>query len=34
MWKQSFSKAEGEYVAEMVMVYQKGKYLCEHAAFF
>lgn len=34
VWKQWFSKAQGEYVAEMVLVYQNGKYLVDHAMVF
>ena len=34
IWKQRFSKAKGEFVAEMVLVYQNGKYLCDHAMVF
>ena len=28
IWKQSFTKAKGEFVAEMVLVHQNGSYLC------
>ena len=31
VWKQSFTKAKGEFVAEMVLVHQGGKFLCDHA---
>jgi hypothetical protein len=34
VWKQSFTKAKGEFVAEMVLVHQKGKFLCDHAMVF
>ncbi|MEK6633985.1 MAG: hypothetical protein AABY94_11735 [Nitrospirota bacterium] len=34
IWKQSFTKAQGEFVAEMVLVHQNGKYLCGHAMVF
>lgn len=34
VWKQYFSKAPGEHVAEMVLVYQDGRYLVDHAAVF
>lgn len=34
IWKQSFTKAQGEFVAEMVLVHQNGKYLCDHAMVF
>ena len=31
VWKQSFTKAPGEFVAEMVLVYKNGRYLVDHA---
>lgn len=34
IWKQYFSKARGEFVAEMVLVHQDGKYLCDHVMVF
>lgn len=34
VWKQSFTKAKGEFVAEMVLVYQSGKFLCDHTMVF
>ena len=34
VWKQSFTKAKGEYVAEMVLVRQKGRFLCDHVMIF
>ncbi len=34
IWKQYFTKAEGEFVAEMVLVHQNGRYLCDHAMVF
>lgn len=34
IWKQRFTKARGEFVAEMVLVHQNGKYLCDHAMVF
>lgn len=34
VWKQSFTKARGEFVAEMVLVHQNGRYLCDHAMVF
>ena len=34
VWKQSFTKAKGEYVAEMVLVYENDRYLCDHAMVF
>ena len=34
VWKQSFTKAKGEYVAEMVLVHQEGKILCDHTMVF
>ena len=29
-WKQTFTKADGEYLAEMVLVNKKGKFLVDH----
>lgn len=34
VWKQSFTKAQGEFVAEMVLVNKDGKYLVDHAMVF
>ncbi|NOH97740.1 hypothetical protein [Vibrio sp. 99-70-13A1] len=34
VWKQSFTKAKGEFVAEMVLVEVNGKYLCDHVMVF
>jgi hypothetical protein len=34
IWKQSFTKAKGEFVAEMVLVHQNGRFLCDHAMVF
>jgi len=34
VWKQSFSKAKGEFVAEIVLVNKNGKYLVDHAMVF
>lgn len=34
IWKQGFSKAPGEFVAEMVLVEAGGKYLVDHAMVF
>lgn len=34
IWKQYCTKAEGEYVAEIVLVYVDGKYLVDHAMVF
>lgn len=34
IWKQYCSKAEGEYVAEIVLVHQDGKFLIDHAMVF
>ena len=34
IWKQFFTKAKGEFVAEMVLVHQNGKYLVDHAMVF
>ena len=34
VWRQYFSKAKGEFVAEMVLVNQNGKYLVDHVMVF
>ncbi|MBW3695671.1 hypothetical protein EK599_08185 [Vibrio sp. T187] len=34
VWKQMFSIAEGEFVAEMVLVEQDGQYLVDHVMVF
>jgi len=34
VWKQYFSKAAGEFVAEIVLVKEGGKYLVDHAMVF
>ncbi|MBS0165042.1 MAG: hypothetical protein JSR29_03085 [Nitrospira sp.] len=34
VWKQRFTKAKGEFVAEMVLVHQNGRYLCDHVMVF
>jgi hypothetical protein len=34
VWKQSFTKAHGEFVAEMVLVNINGRYLVDHAMVF
>lgn len=34
VWKQSFTVAHGEFVAEMVLVNKDGKYLVDHAMVF
>jgi len=34
IWKQWFTKAQGEFVAEMVLVKQNGQYLVDHAMVF
>lgn len=34
VWKQYFTKAQGEFVAEMVLVHKNGKYLVDHAMVF
>jgi len=34
VWKQSFTNAKGEFVAEMVLVHQNGRFLCDHAMVF
>jgi hypothetical protein len=34
IWKQLCTKAQGEYVAEIVLVHHKGNYLVDHAMVF
>ncbi|MDO8894645.1 hypothetical protein [Nitrosomonas sp.] len=34
VWKQSFTKVPGEFVAEIVLVHQDGRYLVDHAMVF
>jgi len=34
IWKQSFTKAPGEFVAEMVLVYRDGRYWVDHVMVF
>ncbi len=34
IWKQYFTKAKGEYVAEMVLVKVDGKYKCDHVMVY
>lgn len=34
IWKQSCSKVKGEYVAEIVLIHQDGKFLVDHAMVF
>ncbi len=34
IWKQWFTKAQGEFVAEMLLVNQNGKYLVDHVVVF
>jgi len=34
IWKQWFTKSQGEFVAEMVLVNQNGKYLVDHTIVF
>lgn len=34
IWKQFFSKAEGEFVAEMVLIHKDGEFLCDHVMVF
>jgi hypothetical protein len=34
VWKQWFTKAPGEFVAEMLLVEKDGKYLVDHAMVF
>lgn len=34
IWKQSFTKQPGDFVAEMVLIQQDGKYLVDHVMVF
>ncbi|MFT7560178.1 MAG: hypothetical protein ACI93R_002096 [Flavobacteriales bacterium] len=34
IWKQEVSKASGEYVAEIVLIYSEGRFLVDHAMVF
>lgn len=34
IWKQFFTKAEGEFVAELMLIRENDKYLVEHVVFF
>jgi hypothetical protein len=34
VWRQSFTKADDEFIAELVLVQQGGKYLVDHAMVF
>ncbi|MDA0119203.1 hypothetical protein [Vibrio sp. T11.5] len=34
VWKQGFSRVEGDYVAEMVLVYREGKIMVDHVMVF
>jgi hypothetical protein len=34
VWKQWFTKAPGEFVAEMLLIEKDGKYLVDHAMVF
>ena len=34
VWKQFYTKAPGEHVAEMVLVYEDGRFLVDHAMVF
>ncbi|CAA0093284.1 Uncharacterised protein [Zhongshania aliphaticivorans] len=34
IWKQYYTKAPGEHVAEMVLVYEDGRFLVDHAMVF
>lgn len=34
IWKQYFTKTPGEHVAEMVLVYENGRFLVDHAMVF
>ena len=34
IWKQTFTKAKGEFIAEMLLVHKDGKYLVDHVMVF
>jgi len=34
VWKQRFTKASGEFVAEMLLVEREGKFLVDHTMVF
>ena len=34
VWRQTFTKAQGDFVAEMVLVYRDGRYLVDHVMVF
>jgi hypothetical protein len=34
VWRQTFTKAQGDYVAEMVLVHRDGRYLVDHVMVF
>jgi len=34
VWRQYYTKAKGEYVAEMVLVHEDGRFLVDHAMVF
>jgi len=34
VWKQFFTKAQGEFVAEMLLIHKDGKFLVEHTMVF
>ncbi len=34
VWKQWFTKAQGEYVAELLLIEEDGKYLVDHTMIF
>lgn len=34
IWKQTFTLAKGEYVAEMVLIYKNGEYQVDHVMVF
>mgnify|MGYP006175050231 FL=1 len=34
VWKQYYTKAPGEHVAEMILVYEDGRYLVDHVMVF
>ena len=34
IWRQNFTQQDGDFVAEMVLVKQNGRYLCDHVMVF
>ena len=34
IWKQTFTKAQGDFVAEMALIHKNGKYLVDHVMVF